>query len=169
MFKNSFLDRSNNRKNWSWRPYSGCGWCCFIFNCHTFEFSFSSCIWSDKRKKINKMETDLSLLTSYLAGLKFSFSESDSKFPNTFACLDFNDSLCSWRSSESLNVGFTPPSMLLYASAGLLLSSVGWGAQATIYIFNEFYLNGQRIWFECCKEKVPNFWSAWSPILDRLD
>lgn len=63
-----------------------------------------------------------------LAGLKFSLSESDSKFP--MACLDFNDSLCSCRSSESLNVGLTLPSTLLYASAGLLLSSVGCGAQA---------------------------------------
>lgn len=82
-------------------------------------------IWSTKWNSIFRY-------WPHLAGLKFSFNESDSKFPNTFACLDFDYSLCSWRSSESVNVGLTPPSMLLYASAGWnrIYNLVDWMALA---------------------------------------
>ncbi len=134
MFENSFLHSSGNHKNCIWWSHATrCGWRCFIFHSHPFKFSFSSCVRPDHQKFYVNLRISLNcyLFVTYLAGLKFSFSESDSKFPNTFACLDFNDSLCSWRSSESLNVGLTPPSMLLYASPGLSsLSSVGCGAQA---------------------------------------
>lgn len=71
-------------------------------------------------------------LLTYRVGLKFSFSESDSKLPNRHDCRAFSANLKFCRSSESLSIEFVWHSFIsLGPSAGLLeLSSVGCGAHA---------------------------------------
>lgn len=103
---------------------------------------FTLCSYVNKNKKKYKQ-----IHFPYLAGLKFSFNESDSKFPDIGVFLILKADENAWRSSESLWMELLPapykvPCMPLLSTPTLLLlwgiwsawllelSSVGSGAQA---------------------------------------
>ena len=131
MFENPFLHGST--KYWIIRGMWG-RWGSLILHCHTLvEFSLASCTWPTKSKNhwmLSKSIFGTIIQCEYLAGLKFSFKESDSKFP------DIDGVVCFLKAKEnecksSLSLWIDSSWLQCWGrSTGLELSSVGCGAKA---------------------------------------